>query len=277
MKKIFSIGEMAKLNKISAQTLRFYDKKGILKPKIVNKDNGYRYYSIEQFEVLDTISYLKYIGMSLEEIQNYLAEKSIENPVNLLEKQIEITERKIKDLTYIKEKIHQKLDKITSCINLNLYNNTETFVKEISERKIISSEMINSNSIMDFLKGMKSVQNILGESSLVFNGSYSVIIPYANLRKGNFDQFSAVYIFVDDDSMDHFTNHNLKFFPAGKYACIYHRGPYEETYKSYTKLIKFIEENELEVVGDAIEIPSIDFTMVHDYNEMLTEIQIPIK
>lgn len=276
MKKIFSIGETAKLCNVSAQTLRFYDKTGILKPKIVNKENGYRYYSLGQIEALDTIKYLKYIGMPLEEIKNYLAEKSLENTINLLEKQIEITERKIEDLTYIKEKIHQKVNKIKSCINLDLYSNTEAVIKVIPERKIISSEVPNINSLTDIIKGMQMIQNILGNNYAAFNGSYSVTVSHENLKEGKFDHFNTVYIFVDDDSKEKLTNHELKSLPRGKYACIYHQGSYEETFKSYKKLIQFIEENEFEIIGDSIEIPLIDFTMIHDYDEMLTEIQIPI-
>ena len=43
-----TIGQMTKLNNITEQTLRLYDKIGLLKPHIINKENGYRYYSIKQ-------------------------------------------------------------------------------------------------------------------------------------------------------------------------------------------------------------------------------------
>lgn len=37
MKKYFSIGEMSKLYNISIETLRHYDRIGILKPEYINK------------------------------------------------------------------------------------------------------------------------------------------------------------------------------------------------------------------------------------------------
>ena len=37
----FTVGEMAKLNNISKQTLIFYDKEDIFKPKIIDPINGY--------------------------------------------------------------------------------------------------------------------------------------------------------------------------------------------------------------------------------------------
>ena len=40
MEKYFSIGEISKLSNLSVQTLRHYDKLGLLKPSLV-KNNGY--------------------------------------------------------------------------------------------------------------------------------------------------------------------------------------------------------------------------------------------
>ncbi|WP_066369112.1 MerR family DNA-binding transcriptional regulator [Neobacillus fumarioli] len=47
-----SIGEMAKLRKVTVETLRHYDKIGLLKPYYVDPNTGYRYYSTYQYEIL---------------------------------------------------------------------------------------------------------------------------------------------------------------------------------------------------------------------------------
>ena len=60
MQSVFTIGETAKIHHISKQTLIFYDKKGLLKPAYVDKNNGYRYYSLEEFAALDVILFLKF-------------------------------------------------------------------------------------------------------------------------------------------------------------------------------------------------------------------------
>ena len=69
MKKYFSIGEMSKLYNISIETLRHYDRIGILKPEYINKKTGYRYYSTKSFISLDLIKNCKAIGLPLEEIK----------------------------------------------------------------------------------------------------------------------------------------------------------------------------------------------------------------
>ncbi|MCY8208580.1 MerR family DNA-binding transcriptional regulator, partial [Bacillus subtilis] len=55
MKEYFTIGETARLNNISIQTLRYYDRIGIFKPHYTDQDNGYRYYHVKQFFYLDVI------------------------------------------------------------------------------------------------------------------------------------------------------------------------------------------------------------------------------
>ena len=44
MKDMFSIGELARYQNISKQTLIFYDKIGLFRPAYVDPDNKYRYY-----------------------------------------------------------------------------------------------------------------------------------------------------------------------------------------------------------------------------------------
>ena len=45
-----TIGQMAELNHVSSQTLRLYDKKGLLSPAYQGESNGYRYYHVDQCE-----------------------------------------------------------------------------------------------------------------------------------------------------------------------------------------------------------------------------------
>ena len=59
--ELLSIGKMAKLNRVSIPTLRLYDDMGLLKPRYVDPDSGYRYYDIHQNARLDMIAYKRKI------------------------------------------------------------------------------------------------------------------------------------------------------------------------------------------------------------------------
>ena len=67
-----SIGQMARLNNISEQTLRLYDREKLLCPAIRDGESGYRYYHIIQSAKLDMIQYMKAYGLKLREIKECL-------------------------------------------------------------------------------------------------------------------------------------------------------------------------------------------------------------
>ncbi len=69
---LLSIGEMAKSRNVNVQSLRYYEKLGILCPVYVNPETGYRYYAPEQIMVLDTILLCIHLGIPLKELKNYV-------------------------------------------------------------------------------------------------------------------------------------------------------------------------------------------------------------
>lgn len=59
------IGEFPRLCRVTARTLRHYEEIDLLVPEIVDRDTGYRYYSIGQLQKMQGILSLK--GMGLRE------------------------------------------------------------------------------------------------------------------------------------------------------------------------------------------------------------------
>lgn len=80
MKKgeLFQIGEIAKMFHLSVGSLRHYEKIGLISPEYTDKKTGYRYYSARQFEILNTIRYLRVLDMSLEQIEDFLKNRDVE-------------------------------------------------------------------------------------------------------------------------------------------------------------------------------------------------------
>ena len=71
---MYHIKEVAELSGVSVKTLHHYDKIGLLVP--VKSENGYRTYSQEDLERLQVILYYKYLGFSLDQIAELLAEET---------------------------------------------------------------------------------------------------------------------------------------------------------------------------------------------------------
>ena len=76
-KQLMSIGKMAEINHTTVPTLRLYDEQGLLKPRFVDPQTGYRYYDEHQSARLDMISYMKELGMSLAQIASALEKEDI--------------------------------------------------------------------------------------------------------------------------------------------------------------------------------------------------------
>jgi len=63
---LFPIGRFAFISRLSRRTLRFYDERGLLGPAYVDEWTGYRYYSLDQLAVADSIRELREIDLPLD-------------------------------------------------------------------------------------------------------------------------------------------------------------------------------------------------------------------
>jgi protein phosphatase len=66
--KLLTIGEFARLSRLSPKALRLYDELGLLRPCRVDEWSGYRYYSPSQLERARLVGWLRRIGMPLAQI-----------------------------------------------------------------------------------------------------------------------------------------------------------------------------------------------------------------
>lgn len=66
--ELLNIGQMAQVNGVSVRALHLYQDKGILEPRAVDGQTGYRRYDIMQSVKLDMVAQLQNAGFSLDEI-----------------------------------------------------------------------------------------------------------------------------------------------------------------------------------------------------------------
>ena len=150
-KDYLTTGELAQLMGITKHTLFHYDDIGLFQPEYIN-ENGYRFYSIDQIEILNTILVLRDLDMPLKEIQTYLSQRSPELFQQIfLERESQITQQ-IKKLQTMKKWMQQQRKKIKiaeqtdfSTIEINTYpqyyylykeadpSSTQSFSKKLNE------------------------------------------------------------------------------------------------------------------------------------------------
>lgn len=69
LQNLYRISEFASLCGVTKHTLYHYDEIGLLRPCVI-QDNGYRYYTMEQFSIFFIISILKKLEHPWKKLRN---------------------------------------------------------------------------------------------------------------------------------------------------------------------------------------------------------------
>lgn len=79
---MYKISDFANRTGVSTDTLRYYDKIDFFKPSYVDFFTGYRYYEEDQVNVINKITKLKELDLSIDEIKEYLETKDNQILIN---------------------------------------------------------------------------------------------------------------------------------------------------------------------------------------------------
>ncbi|MDR3565986.1 MAG: MerR family transcriptional regulator [Negativicutes bacterium] len=266
----FTIGEMSKLHGIPEPTLRYYDRIGLFKPATVNKDTGYRYYSPEQFEQLNIIQYLKYLGIPLKEMQNHFKNRDEKYFLQLLMHYKAVNEKKLNDLTIIQNRFNQRIEELK--ITLMIDDIGVARIERLKARHILCiREQIGNRPELEI--SLKKLEKTTRVNSSLFIGRVGVSIAQKDLEQRNFTRYSAISIFPEE-IID--KEQSLVTLAEGEYGCIYCREPLFESTEYYEKLLDYIDAQGYVVAGDSVERLIIDQFITKAPHKHLTEIQIPI-
>lgn len=106
-KQFFPIGEAAAQVNMTSETLRHYDRIGLVKPSRVDPQTRYRYYNAEDLVRLNTVHALQQMDLPLQEIKRVLAYDDLEKILAFLERAERQADEKIASLQSGKAKIRR--------------------------------------------------------------------------------------------------------------------------------------------------------------------------
>lgn len=122
---MFKIGEFSKIGQVTVETLRHYDRVGLLNPADVDRFTGYRTYSAKQLKALQQIQALKELGLSLAEIarilQNELTDEELQG---MLKIQQQVAEVELETAQLRLNRIKARLTYLNSEDNMTQYEVT---------------------------------------------------------------------------------------------------------------------------------------------------------
>lgn len=267
-----SIGQMAKMNQISVQTLRLYDEMGILKPIEINPQTGYRYYDVKQSASLDMIRYMKATGMSLKEIKDIFENKDLHQLSLVLQEHLQEIDEQIEALYLRKKAVKRMLDSYQRYLK-SPEDGTIT-LEYIDERKIYTS--MTDINFYDY--GLEVYENILKnlKNDMIQQGIPEVY--YYNAGTTIFkDDFinkkyvsNEIFVFVDQDCRSSY----LHMLPASMYACMY-CDDFDKEKDYIQKLYRYIQQQNMIISGDYICEVLTELPMTNK-REMFLRLQVPV-
>ena len=144
--KLLTIGQFAAMHGINKKTLMWYDEIQLFKPAVINPENGYRYYNYHQSPVLETILLLRELDVSINEIQNFMKNRSARGLKCLLEEKIADLDMQITHLQALRTTLcthHQNMDTLLT-IDLS-----QISIVEKEERCLVTVNIDQNTSFED--------------------------------------------------------------------------------------------------------------------------------
>lgn len=270
-KNLFPIGKVSKLFHISVSSLRHYENIGLLTPDYISPDSGYRYYGTEQFEVLNTIRYLRALDIPLSEIEDFLKNKDIDLIEEKLLQQKQIILKKQQELKRIEQKIDHRLNWLLDVENTLL--DTVSLIQLPPCRVVWVDNLMKVDSSLDMEASIRKLDQSDAEA-VIFLGKVGLGISIEHLQKLETTQYDGIFLVLDQE--DIYTGETLTL-PDTLCVRLRFRGSHVDSPEQYKKLLRYIKKNQMQIVGFSREVTLIDYGITNNTEKFVTEICIPVK
>lgn len=271
MKEKMTVGEFAKLKNISQETLRHYDRMGLLKPQWTDEMTGYRYYSIFQYETLSTILELRDLGMPLKEIKEFLGKRDVDRTIQLLEERHKQLSLEIQRLAAIENSVAHKLAHLKKYSTMKPSQKYE--VKVLPERRILLWNQELRNGIPEDY-GFAELEGKLKQFAPIFaENRYGIRVSFENTIREHMFLFLDGYEKMEEQQSETAVN----VIKEGKYACIFMEGGTQELETFLDEFMCRLMEDNRQPDGAVVVIAQVDLSVVGDVDKILYEVQVPIK
>ncbi len=267
MKDYYKINEISKLYGIGADSLRYYERIGVLKPR--RGENGYRLYSLKDIYKLNIIRDLRRLDFSMKQIKEYLDYQSIGNTLALLRNEQELIQKQLENLRTAKSAIRFRIDNLKALSEITAGS---FMVKSFPDRPCLQlNTEITRDEEADF--AIKKLQWKHGNKVHdLGNQSIGAIPSMEDFYKGVYGVFHSVFFILEQKAKEYDF-----ILPAGQYISYFYRGEYQQSPDRIREVLRYIKDNGKEILEGPYELYHIDNRYTMQPEEFLTEIQVRIK
>lgn len=268
MNYLFTVGEVSKILNISIDTLRYYDKIGLLSPRS-RGSNKYRYYEISQLDTLITIKMLRAMEISVEKIHSILSESELNNIYTLIsEKRLEVDNKRnylellVKKLDFL-ERSFKDFENV-DCIEIVRRPKYWAF---LTDSIMESSDSKLPENIESKIKDIAQYKEWIGLCHTVS------IVSKENILNGNYHSYlHNGIISTFDFEVENSTFEVINSTQCIKKCIIIDLDNYSNLDNHYNQMKEYIKRRNLKITGDSLEI-----NIYNQYQKHYIVIYIPVE
>ena len=256
-KKGYLIGEVSKITGISKDTLRFYDKIGLLKPRHTDDSSKFRYYTYDQFWSIDIIACCRSLDIPIEKIREILSTKDNTKVLELLAEQREEAIHKRDTFKRIAEDIdwytmQQKRIETAK-------KQQGIVIRSFPERRVLYGN--NTDATHAYHLKLQEAIHQAGANHASIRRNYGFVLDEEQIYRNAFVK-KGEYIRFDEGelNLDGIDAENVTVLPQGKYACCIVEVKNQKA--DFSELLKWLEERRLfpnYVIADEIGLQLFDY------------------
>lgn len=174
MSKFYSISEVAEVFNISTNKVRFYEKKGLIKPKR-NDENDYRYYSEHDLIKLQTIIMYRELNLPIDSIRDMFKDESKDNIINHFYTQWETINSEVHKMKLLQNSLEDIMDNIYESENESYKEKIIEIIRSMNEVWKIKNEWEDKWNFNSWAKTYdESIKKDIG--SLKFYKNYDKLL-----------------------------------------------------------------------------------------------------
>lgn len=155
MKDKYLIGEVCKLFNTTRDTLVHYDKIGLLRPR-KDKNNGYRYYKIEDLNCLTDIIFYKSLNLSLSDIDKVMKGSSPHQILDLIKDKEVYLKKEMERLKKVQSRLENMKISLEECI----YDSKKVELVKDEKESYFFLEITKENKFNDFIEIVEKIKNM---------------------------------------------------------------------------------------------------------------------
>ena len=265
------IGEFSRLGRVTVRALRHYEEIGLLRPAIIDRETGYRYYAVDQLQKIQSITKLKGLGYSLDEIRelweddtHYPSVESLEEKIRACKEELEMLkarERMLKAVVASQKKLH-KMEKV--------YFESLPALVVASHRTIIPS--------YDCLGRL--CYEVIGPEMARLGcecpePGYCYTIEHGGYKPQDIDIEYCEKVVAKGMDSDIIKFKDIPEVPVA--ACLKVFGAYDKLPQAYVDLFAWLEKDGFRIVGNPRAVYVDGIWNQEDPDKWLTIIQVPVE